>query len=453
MSKLPTVAIIGRPNTGKSTLFNRIVGKRKAIVSDVPGTTRDHIACRIEEPELDYLLIDTGGMGGGTEDRTFEDDVHAQSLLALQHADLILFTVNSREDLTSSDFEIVDLLRKECKQHVPVIMVVTKCDNIVECEGNLPQFFSLGITDEIIPVSATHLLGMDNLQRTIVEQLIELKFTKQPKDETDAPRIAFIGKPNVGKSSIINAFMSDPQRKQSPLLVSEVPGTTRDSIDTVVKYHEKEYILIDTAGIKRRKQTDTGIETLSYLRSVRGLEESDVAVIILDASQPICKQDKRITGMAVEEGKGLIILLNKIDLLSTEERAQKMTELAEAFPFCRFAPIVPCSAITKNGLLKIFDLIEMVVTNRSRRISTKDLHTWFREAVYGKPLGSIAASKHLTQAEDIPPTFVLFVKSPKDVHVSQLRTLENGLRQSFGFEGTPIRWITKSSRETTKDVA
>tara|TARA_Y100000310_G_C20611922_1_gene778454 strand:- start:205 stop:1557 length:1353 start_codon:yes stop_codon:yes gene_type:complete len=445
MAKLPVVAIIGRPNTGKSTLFNRLVGRRKAIVSDIPGTTRDHVAHRIEAEELDYLLLDTGGMGGGTEDTDLENDVHKQSLLALEHADLILFTVNSKEDLTSSDFEIIDTLRKNKRSHVPVILAATKCDNPEEIDELLPQYFELGIASHVIATSAPHKIGIDDLQHAIESELKQLHFQKEEAEETkEIPRIAIIGKPNVGKSSIVNALMNETQREKSPLLVSDIPGTTRDTTDTTIRYHDQEYLFMDTAGIKRRKQTaQSDIETFAYFRSVKALEMCDICVLILDASEPVSKQDKRIAAMANEGGKGLIILLNKMDLLKGEEKQENIAQIEFELQFCRFAPVIPCSATSKEGLLNLFTAIESVQRNRTRRIPTKDLHRWFKDAIAGKPLDSLATAKHITQAEELPPTFVVFVKNPQKVRISQLRALENSLRRTYAFEGTPLRWVTK----------
>jgi GTP-binding protein len=443
MATLPTVAIIGRPNTGKSTLFNRLIGRRQAIVSDVPGTTRDHVAGKIETDDMDFLLVDTGGMGGGTEDKDFEDDVEAQSKLAIEHADLILFTVDSREPLTRSDFTIVATLRKKKKKHVPVIIVVTKGDNPENVEGTLAEYHELAIADEIILTSAAHGIGTDELRDLVIHKLNELHFEKHVRVDMDIPRIALIGKPNVGKSSIINAFMSDPQREKSPLLVSEIPGTTRDSIDVSIRREEKEFTFIDTAGIKNRTSTEEGIETHAYFRSIRALTESDIAVLVLDGTEAVSRQDKRIAGLAVREGKGLIILVNKIDLLTVEQKQERLLDIQRQLPFCKFAPIIACSATTREGLLKIFDVISVVHASRTRRLNTKDLHRWYGDAVYGQPMGELSRSKHITQAEDIPPTFVLFVKDPKKVRVSQLRYLENNLRKTFEFEGSPIRWITK----------
>lgn len=450
MPKLPTVAIIGRPNTGKSTLFNRLIGRRRAIVSDTPGTTRDHVAARVE-PDNDaipYLLVDTGGMGGGTADVDLEDDVHQQSLLALEHADVIVFTLNSREELTSSDFEIVDLLRKHKQKHVPVLLVLTKCDDPATLGESLPQYYQLGIADQIIPISAPHRIGIEELEAEINKKLSALNFTKdtEEKPEKAIPRVAIIGKPNVGKSSLVNAFMSENQRQKSPLLVSDIPGTTRDSTDTIIRYHDQEYSFVDTAGIRRKKSTEGEIETYAYFRSIQALEECDIAVLVLDASEPVSKQDKRIAGIAVEEGKGIIILANKIDKLEGDARSQALRHIEYELSFCKYATILPCSANTREGLLKIFDMIEMVQRNRVRRIPTKELNDWYKDCIYGQPMASLI-SKHITQSEDVPPTFVIFVNDPKRVQVTQLRFLDNNIRKVFGFEGTPIRWITKGKYE------
>lgn len=443
MNKLPTVAIIGRPNTGKSTLFNRLAGERKAIESPVAGTTRDHIAHRMETKAMDFLLLDTGGMGGGTNDKDFEKDVHRQSLLALENADLILFTINAREEFTSSDHEIVNLLRKRRRRHVPVIIVLTKCDNPATAEERIPETEALGIADAIIPVSAPHNAGTEELLSAITKELKKLHFKKQSKaKKSDPPKIAVIGKPNVGKSSLINAFMPDPQRAISPMLVSEIPGTTRDAVDTIIRFDAQEYLFIDTAGIRRRTKVEGGIEQYSVLRSIQALEQCDIALLVLSALEPVSHQDQRLAALAKESGKGLIILLNKIDQLKGEARTAKIAEVERTLVFCNFAPVLPCSAVTKDGLLKIFPLIAHVQTSRNRRIPTKELHRWFEEAIYGQPVRALSSIKHLTQAEEVPPTFVLFTKS-KDIRESHLRFLENRLRASIDFTGTPVRWILK----------
>lgn len=443
MPRLPTVAIIGRPNTGKSTLFNRLIGRRKAIESATAGTTRDRLAATKEGKELDYILIDTGGIGGGTEDKNFEADVEKQSILAIENADMILFTVNGQEPLTKSDFTVAEILRKRRRGHVPVMLILTKCDNPEKIDEILPPYYELGIAEEIFPISAPQRTGIEALESKIEQSLLSLNFVRVEKSTETAPRIAIVGKPNVGKSSLVNAFMSDTEREKSALIVSDIAGTTRDSTDTVIRYHDKDYVFTDTAGIRKNKTAESDIAAYSYFRTVREIEECDVTVLVVDATEPISRQDKRIAGQATEEGKGLVVLLNKIDLISKEQKAARMQQLAAEFRFCRFAPVLPVSAVTREGLLKIFELIEMAVRNRNRRLSTKDLHDWFRKAVYSQPVGELAKSKHITQAEDVPPTFVIFVRHPNTVQVTQLRYLENSLRKMFAFEGSPIRWVMK----------
>lgn len=445
MSRIPTVAIIGRPNTGKSTLFNRLVGKRRAIVSEIPGTTRDQIAQLVSLPSLDYLLIDTGGLGGGSEDLDLEKDVAAQSLLAIASADLILFTVNGQELLTASDGEVASILRKKRKRHVPVILVVTKCDNPDICNA-APEYLQLNITNHIVAVSAAHNIGTDELQKNIADHLQSLHFDtagSRKQEAENVPRIAIVGKPNVGKSSLLNALMSDPERLRAPRLVSDKPGTTRDTTDTVIRHQEKEYLFVDTAGLKSHAYTKENIEFYTQLRSVQALAQADIVLLIVDLKEQISRQDKRIAQMTMEEGKALIILANKIDLLSTSARAEALKLLRFSLSFCAFAPILPCSTVTRDGLLKIFPLIEIVTQNRNRFIATKDLNNWFAEALQRHASSGLTRGKFITQAEGVPPTFVLFTADPKKIKVSELKYLENTLRQSFAFEGTPIRWVTK----------
>ncbi len=449
MAKLPVVAIIGRPNTGKSTLFNRFVGSRRAIVSDTPGTTRDHVMERVEWDDMDFLLLDTGGMGGGSVDTDFEEDVSAQSTVALSSADLILFTVNAKEPMTASDEAVIEVLRKRKRNHVPVIIVATKCDNPETAEQAEMEYQSLGIADDIIPISAVHNIGVMDLENAIVKHLKALHFEKKKKEDgadSGQLRVALVGKPNVGKSSLVNAFMSEPQRKLSSRIVSDIPGTTRDSSDTVIMNEEKEYVFVDTAGLRRKSRVDEDLEYYSNMRSIQAIEDSDVAVLMLDAKDVISKQDKRIAGIAVEAGKGLILFVNKADELTAEEKVEKEAEVRASLPFCRYASILFGSAKTRDGILKIFPVIESIQRNRTRRIPQKELMRWYQDAISRVPSQVLGKSKFITQAEDTPPTFVLFVKNAKKVDVSQLRALENNIRSTFAFEGTPIKWITKEPK-------
>ena len=447
MAKLPTVAIIGRPNTGKSTLFNRLINERKSIESPTAGTTRDLVSKRIDTENVSYLLVDTGGIGS-TSDKDFEKDVAGQSELAVAFADVIVFTVNSREDITNDDRKVADIIRKKRKRHVPVIVAITKADNPLVLEEAVMNYQEMNIGDDIIAVSAPHRHGIEDLEEAIERHLRKLHFGPQARDEETErpPRIAIIGRPNVGKSSIVNALMTDQQREETPLLVSDIAGTTRDSVDTEVSYHGKRYTLVDTAGLKKNSRSLDDIERYAAMRTITSVEESDIVILVLSAAEPPSQQDKRIASMAEESGKGLIILLNKIDAMKGEKRKQAITFVMDALQFVsKFAKIIPCSALTREGLVKLFDVVESVHMSRTRRIPTRELRRWFENVVHGQPLGEVAKTKHLTQAKDIPPTFVLFVKNPKRVSVSQLRFLENRLRETFGFDGTPIRWITRGN--------
>lgn len=448
MPRLPVVAIIGRPNTGKSTLFNRLAARRIAIESDVAGTTRDHIAHVVDRPEMRYLLLDTGGMGGGTEDKDFEKDVHGQSLLALKAADVIVFTINGREEITGSDQIIAQILRRDRRRHVPIILVVTKCDTEAFQKVAESLVHELAIADDVVYVSAAHNLGTEELHELIAAHLTKLKFEKPSEPDPanlELPRIAILGKPNVGKSSIINALMSEQQRSLSPKLVSDIPGTTRDATDTIIRYHEQDFVFVDTAGLRRQSRVEEELEELSVLRTIQALEECDVALLVLDATEAVSQQDKHIAGIVIEQGKGLVILLNKADLVKGDERKQKLTDIAHAFLFCRWAPVLSCSAKTRDGLLKLFDLALMAHRNRQRHIDTKDLNSFFKDAMMNQPMGALASAKYITQAKDPPPTFAIFVRNPKQIQLSQLRYLENRLREQFGMQGTPVRFVTRST--------
>ena len=396
---------------------------------------------------MEYLLMDTGGMGGGTEDEDFEDDVHAQSLIALEHADLILFVVNSREELTAADHAVVEALRKDRRTHVPIFLVASKCDDPEKTEEILPQYYDLGIADRIFAVSAPHVLGIDELEKAIEEVLEGMHFETKKEEETadDMPRIAFVGRPNVGKSSLLNALMPDKQRKEQGRMVSEVPGTTRDTTDAIIRFHGKEFLFLDTAGLQKKRRE--GVEAFAALRTLQAIEDADVTILILDATQEIGRQDKRIASLAIERGTGLVLLVNKTDLLDTEAKEQFHRDLVQAFVFCTWAPILFTSAETRDNLPKLFDLIEAVSENRERRIATPKINRWFQDIFAKHELkgigGKSVKTKYVTQVDVSPPMFAIFLNDPKRLHTSSLRFMENQLRKSFSFEGTPVRWVKK----------
>jgi GTP-binding protein len=468
MAKIPIVAIIGRPNVGKSTLFNRMAGRRTAIVSEIPGTTRDHITLRIDEEDLTYLLMDTGGLGGGSSDEDFEDDVQSQSILALAHADLILFVVNGKEELTASDYTVVDLLRKERRRHVPVFLVVAKCDDAEKHEEAMPRFYELGMADQVFPISAMHNTGIEELREGIIASLKKQHFEDKrgnegPKkvqegpekvDEPDfsIPRVAIVGRPNVGKSSLVNALMSDEQRKVSPRLTSPIPGTTRDSTETIIRREGKEIAFVDTAGLRKQSRVEEDLEAYAVLRAIQSIADADVTVLVLDCTQQISKQDKHIAGLAIEEGKGLILLGNKADLLDAEGRERVRAHIQSSFPFCRWAPLLLTSAETRENLPHLFGLITAVSENRRRRIATPLINRLFEEIVAGNQTatGGRLPFKYVTQVDTAPPTFALFLRDPRRLGVSTLRFLENRLREHYSFDGTPVRWLKKGGERSER---
>lgn len=469
MSRLPTVAIIGRPNTGKSTLFNRLLGERRAIVSEVPGTTRDRVSVLIAGEKVDYLLIDTAGIGGGTEDKELEADVTAQTLLALESADVILFTVNAREEITAADHTVVEQLRKKRKRHVPIILVATKCDTERMADERIADLHGLGIGDDVVAVSAPHNTGIVELEEAIEKRLLGLHFQKSEKrpsepvgdedeetegtveesptadtpEELRAPRIALIGKPNVGKSSIINAFLTDDQRAALGRIVSPIPGTTRDTSDTIIRHEGKEYIFVDTAGLRRKSRVEGDIERYSTLRSIKSLYDADIVALVLDGTEPVSQQDKRIARLSIEEGRGLVLIINKCDVLDTERRAEVLREVRRELQFCDFAPMMMVSAVDGENLRELFPLFLRIAENRLRRLSPKAVLRWYRDAVQRLPAQALSRGKFVLQAEDVPPTFVLFVPRPESVQRSQLKYLEHNLRSLFAFDGVPIRFVVK----------
>jgi GTP-binding protein len=450
MAKLPLVALIGKPNTGKSTLFNRLVGHRKSIIAEVPGTTRDHVTHTIETPTVDYLLVDTGGVGGGSSDTALEDDVELQSMLAVRHADVVVFVVDGRTELSASDYAVAEILRREKKRHVPVILALNKCDPPVPPDIAHP-FYALGVTAEILPVSALHRYGIARLEESITAHLQRLHFGKSsgPSPAAGVPKIAIVGRPNTGKSSLVNALMSDAQRAVSPHLVDEEPGTTRDTTDTVVRHEGMEYVFLDTAGLRRQSRLERGVESFSVMRALQAMQEADVTIIVLDATCPVVRQDKAIAGFATARGTGLIVLINKIDLIGSEKRQQVLSHARWSLAFCHWAPFLMVSALTRENLLKIFPLVGNVLVNRRRKIPFDECRRFY-DAVADKGellLGRRGAMRieGIEQERVSPPRFVIRVSDPARLSDRALKFFERRLRENFAFEGTPISWVKRTS--------
>lgn len=450
MAKLPLVALIGKPNTGKSTLFNRLIGKRKSIISETPGTTRDHVTHTIETPTVDYLLVDTGGIGGGSSDTALEEDVELQSMLAVRHADVIVFVVDGRNELAASDYAVAEVLRREKKRHVRVILAVNKCDPPASPDVTT-RFYELGITDEILPMSALHRFGMTELEGSIVRFLQSLHFGKITTASLhgEVPRIAVVGRPNTGKSSIVNALMSDAQRSVSPHLVDEEPGTTRDTVDTSVRHEGKEYLLLDTAGLRRQSRRERGVESFSVMRALQAMQEADIALLIIDATVPISRQDKVIASLAVARGTGLIVLLNKADSIPPGDREQVLAAARQHLQFCQWAPFLMVSAVTRENLLKMFPLVEGVLANRRRRLSPAECRRFY-DSIADK--GDLVLSRRgnrmriegIEQEQVSPPRFTIRVSDPTRLGYQALRFFERKLRESYDFSGTPISWVKTS---------
>jgi GTP-binding protein len=429
-TRKPVVAIVGRPNVGKSTLFNRLVGRRTAIVEDIPGTTRDRLYGEVEWKDVHYSLIDTGGLEPDSTEE-YPSLIRDQVQVALVEADVILFVVDTLTGVTPVDSEIAEQLRRTAK---PVLVLANKGDNIARQETAV-EFYELGLGDPM-PLSAHHDIGVRELQ----DRLIELIPATAAETETEFLRMAVVGRPNVGKSALINAILGEER-----VIESEVPGTTRDAVDTPFVYKDQQIVLIDTAGIRRPGKVERGIEKYSVMRARDAIARCDVAVLVLDATQRLAAQDLHIAGYVADEYKGLIIALNKWDLLedSDELRERTARRILARFKFAPWAPLAFLSAKTGLNVEGLLDLAREVGEARSTRIPTAEVNSALREAVAAHPPASSGRKplrlKYVTQAEVRPPTFVFFANDASLVHFSYRRYLENHFRKRFGFEGTAIR--------------
>jgi GTP-binding protein len=429
-TRKPVVAIVGRPNVGKSTLFNRLVRRRTAIVEDIPGTTRDRLYGEVEWKDVHYSIIDTGGLEPDSTEE-YPSLIRDQVQVALVEADVILFVVDTLTGVTPVDTEIAEQLRRTAK---PVLVLANKGDNIARQETAV-EFYELGLGDPM-PISAHHDIGVRELQ----DRLLELLPPSGAPAETDFLRMAVVGRPNVGKSALINAILGEER-----VIESEVPGTTRDAVDTPFTYKGQEMVLIDTAGIRRPGKVERGIEKYSVMRARDAIVRCDVAVLVLDATQKLAAQDLHIAGYVADEHKGLIIALNKWDLLddSDELRERTARRILSRFKFAPWAPLAFLSAKTALNVEGLLDLVGEVGVARSTRIPTAEVNSALREAVAAHPPASSGRKplrlKYVTQAEIRPPTFVFFANDASLVHFSYRRYLENHFRKRFGFEGTAIR--------------
>ncbi|MFP7732968.1 ribosome biogenesis GTPase Der [Priestia aryabhattai] len=430
----PIIAIVGRPNVGKSTIFNRIVGERVSIVEDIPGVTRDRIYSSGEWLNMDFNIIDTGGIDIG--DEPFLEQIRQQAEIAIDEADVIIFLVNGRDGITAADEEVAKILYKSKK---PVVLAVNKVDN-PEMRELIYDFYALGY-GEPFPISGTHGLGLGDLLDEAAKH-----FPKE-KDEDygeDVIKFSLIGRPNVGKSSLVNALLGEDR-----VIVSDLAGTTRDAIDTKFTKEDQEYVVIDTAGMRKRGKVYESTEKYSVLRALKAIERSDVVLIVLNAEEGIIEQDKKIAGYAQEAGKAVVIVVNKWDTVEKDEKTMKKFEenIREHFQFLTYAPIVFLSAKTKKRTHTLLPMIDLASESHAVRVETSILNDVIMDAVAMNPTpthnGNRLKIYYTTQVAIKPPTFVVFVNDPELMHFSYQRFLENKLREAFGFEGTPIKIIAR----------
>ena len=436
MKRKNIVAVIGRPNVGKSTLFNALAGKDISIVKDTPGITRDRIYQDVEWLNQSFTLIDTGGIEPDSKDIILSQ-MREQAEIAIETADVILFLCDVKQGPTDADHRVADLLRKSGK---PVVLAVNKVDNFQKEMLDTYEFYQLGIGDPH-PISAAGRLGIGDL----LEEITTL-FPKETREEEeeDAVSVAIIGKPNVGKSSIINKLIGTNR-----LIVSDIAGTTRDAVDTPVQYHGRNYIFIDTAGLRRKNKIKEELERFMIIRSVSAVERADVCILVIDAEEGVTEQDAKIAGIAHERGKAMIIAVNKWDLVEKDNHTVKefSDQIRQTLAFAPYAEILFVSAKSGQRLTKLYDLIDAVSENHARRVPTGLLNEVLTQAmVMQQPpsdKGKLLRSYYMTQVAVKPPTFVLFVNDKELMHFSYTRYIENQIRKTFGFQGTPLRFLVR----------
>ena len=439
MSK-PIVAIVGRPNVGKSTLFNSLAGENISIVKDTPGVTRDRIYADVEWLNRAFTLIDTGGIEPESSDIILSQ-MREQAQIAIDTADVIIFLVDVKQGLVDSDSKVADMLRRS---HKPVILTVNKVDSYSKSIADVYEFYNLGIGDPV-PVSAANKQGIGDLLDQVIQYFPD---DTEGEIEDDRPRVAVVGKPNVGKSSIINKLLGENR-----VIVSNIAGTTRDAIDTEVIWDGKEYVFIDTAGLRRKSKIKEELERYSIIRTVTAVERADVVVVVIDATEGVTEQDAKIAGIAHDRGKGILVVVNKWDAVEKDDKTiYKFTnKIKETLSFMNYAEILFVSAETGQRLPKLFEKIDMIIENQSMRIATGVLNEIMSEAVALQQPPSDKGKRlklyYITQAAIKPPTFVIFVNDKKLMHFSYTRYLENKIRDTFGFRGTALRFIIRERKD------
>ena len=439
MSK-PVVAIVGRPNVGKSTLFNALAGEKIAIVKDTPGVTRDRIYAEVNWLDKDFTLIDTGGIEPESRDVILAQ-MREQAQIAIDTADVILFMTDVKQGLVDADSKVADMLRRS---HKPVILVVNKVDNFQKMMPDVYEFYNLGIGDPM-PISAAERIGIGDMLDKVLEHFPERSGTEE---EDERPRIAIVGKPNVGKSSIINKLIGEDR-----VIVSDIAGTTRDAIDTDIVHNGREYVFIDTAGLRRKNKIKEELERYSIIRTVTAVERADVVLIVIDAVEGVTEQDAKIAGIAHDRGKGVIIVVNKWDAIEKIDKTVKEYEqkIRMVLSFMPYAEIMYVSAKTGQRLPKLFDMIDMVIENQTLRIATGVLNEIMTEAVALQQPPSDKGKRlklyYITQVAVKPPTFVIFVNDKELMHFSYTRYLENRIREAFGFKGTSLKFFIRERKE------
>lgn len=439
MSTRPIVAVVGRPNVGKSTLFNALAGERISIVQDTPGVTRDRIYADVSWLNYNFTLIDTGGIEPESKDLLLSS-MRDQAQIAIDTSDVIMFVCDVKTGLQDADDGVASMLRKSGK---PVVLVVNKVDSYEKQQADIYEFYNLGIGDPY-PVSATQLQGFGDLLDKVVSYFPE---SAEEEEEEDIPKVAVIGKPNTGKSSLINKLLGENR-----LIVSDIAGTTRDAVDTRVKFGEKEYIFIDTAGLRRKNKIKDDLEHYMIVRTVSAVERADIAVLVIDAGEGVTEQDAKIAGIAHDRGKAVVIAVNKWDAIEKDDKTvNKFTEdIRLILSFMPYAEIVFISALTGQRLNKLFETIDIVRESQDKRVGTGALNEILAEAVAMQQppndKGRFLKIYYITQVASRPPTFVVFVNDKELAHFSYIRYIENQVRNTFGFKGTPLKFIVRERK-------